>query len=246
MGKPSRETKPQKGEDSRRSRKRKREEAVTDLPDTNDADEDGTGMGMGTRMEGLETNGVAPAVIASADTPTSKAKGKKQRVGDYDMKRAKKDTKVNGRAQEEAVEDDAPYVDPSVAQEPEPELSPTDEIVATTKEDDNEADDEKEVVSSSKNNKKQKKKKRKGKENTAGDGSGHGGGGAPADSGAKTLKTAQDGPKGARFIVFIGNLPYTATTESISAHFHSLQPFSMRHLTLKDSPTGRSKGYAFL
>ncbi|KAJ9630934.1 hypothetical protein H2203_001462 [Taxawa tesnikishii (nom. ined.)] len=47
-----------------------------------------------------------------------------------------------------------------------------------------------------------------------------------------------------RFIVFIGNLPYTATTESITKHFASISPTSVRHLT--DPATGKSKGYAFL
>ncbi|KAI9769423.1 MAG: hypothetical protein M1840_004125 [Geoglossum simile] len=48
-----------------------------------------------------------------------------------------------------------------------------------------------------------------------------------------------------RFIVFIGNLPFTATTASISRHFASLKPASIRHITHKDQPT-KSKGYAFL
>lgn len=51
--------------------------------------------------------------------------------------------------------------------------------------------------------------------------------------------------KAARFIVFIGNLPFTATTESITAHFASVKPKSVRHLTQKDNPT-KSKGCAFV
>jgi nucleolar protein 6 len=47
-----------------------------------------------------------------------------------------------------------------------------------------------------------------------------------------------------RFIVFIGNLPYTATTASIQHHFSKLQPFTVRHST--DKSTGRSRGFAFL
>lgn len=47
-----------------------------------------------------------------------------------------------------------------------------------------------------------------------------------------------------RFIVFIGNLPYTATTLSIRSHFSKLQPFTIRHST--DKATGRSRGFAFL
>lgn len=44
--------------------------------------------------------------------------------------------------------------------------------------------------------------------------------------------------------LFTGNLPYTATTESISEHFQKAQPRSVRHRTEKDS--GKSKGFAFL
>ncbi|KAF7512354.1 hypothetical protein GJ744_001922 [Endocarpon pusillum] len=47
-----------------------------------------------------------------------------------------------------------------------------------------------------------------------------------------------------RFIVFIGNLPYTASTAAIQSHFSKLQPFTVRHSTNKE--TGRSRGFAFL
>jgi nucleolar protein 6 len=47
-----------------------------------------------------------------------------------------------------------------------------------------------------------------------------------------------------RFIVFVGNLPYSATTPAIQSHFFKLQPFTVRHSTNKE--TGRSRGFAFL
>ncbi|KAF2839014.1 hypothetical protein M501DRAFT_1010976 [Patellaria atrata CBS 101060] len=50
--------------------------------------------------------------------------------------------------------------------------------------------------------------------------------------------------KAQRFIVFVGNLPYSATTESIQKHFVKLQPSAVRHRT--DRTTGKSKGFAFL
>lgn len=49
---------------------------------------------------------------------------------------------------------------------------------------------------------------------------------------------------GQRFIVFIGNLPFSATKESITEHFKKIQPFDVRLLTHKD--TGKLKGFAFL
>lgn len=51
-------------------------------------------------------------------------------------------------------------------------------------------------------------------------------------------------PKNQRFILFIGNLPYSATTPQIQSHFIKLAPTSIRHST--DKSTGRSKGFAFL
>lgn len=51
--------------------------------------------------------------------------------------------------------------------------------------------------------------------------------------------------KKVRFIVFVGNLPYTATKESLEAHFAALQPQSIRVATDKGNPT-KCKGFAFM
>lgn len=76
---------------------------------------------------------------------------------------------------------------------------------------------------------------------------------APTEKSATTATTtpaAADDPAAAagaskqRFIVFIGNLPFTATTEGITQHFASIQPQSIRHSTEKG--TNKSKGFAFL
>lgn len=60
--------------------------------------------------------------------------------------------------------------------------------------------------------------------------------------------TTQEGEKQApanqRFIVFVGNLPYSTTDDSLREHFKSLQPFTLRHRT--DPATKKSKGFAFL
>lgn len=48
----------------------------------------------------------------------------------------------------------------------------------------------------------------------------------------------------ARFIVFVGNLPYDTTVDQIKAHFAKILPSSVRHST--DKGTGKSKGFAFL
>ena len=42
----------------------------------------------------------------------------------------------------------------------------------------------------------------------------------------------------------LGNLPFSATTDSITRHFSTLEPQSVRHCTVKE--TGKSKGFAFI
>ena len=44
--------------------------------------------------------------------------------------------------------------------------------------------------------------------------------------------------------LLLGNLPYSATDESVKQHFANLKPMSVRHL--HDKTSGKSKGYAFL
>ncbi|KAK4124942.1 hypothetical protein N657DRAFT_643712 [Parathielavia appendiculata] len=51
--------------------------------------------------------------------------------------------------------------------------------------------------------------------------------------------------KPTRFICFVGNLPYTATVDSVRAHFATLQPTSVRLLTQRDDPS-KSRGIAFV
>ncbi len=45
-------------------------------------------------------------------------------------------------------------------------------------------------------------------------------------------------------MLVLGNLPFSATTNSIRQHFAKVKPSSIRHSTSKD--TGKSKGFAFL
>ena len=51
--------------------------------------------------------------------------------------------------------------------------------------------------------------------------------------------------KPTRFICFVGNLPFTATADSVRAHFATLQPTSVRLLTQRDNPS-KSRGIAFV
>ncbi|EGO51580.1 hypothetical protein NEUTE1DRAFT_149321 [Neurospora tetrasperma FGSC 2508] len=54
-----------------------------------------------------------------------------------------------------------------------------------------------------------------------------------------------NGAKGARFIIFVGNMPYSITADNIKEHFASVHPISVRLLTHRDNPT-KSKGTAFV
>ena len=68
---------------------------------------------------------------------------------------------------------------------------------------------------------------------------------AAGDSGdAEPAQAAIASPTKQRFIVFVGNLPYSTTTPSLETHFAKLKPFTLRHRT--DPKTKKSKGFAFL
>lgn len=51
-------------------------------------------------------------------------------------------------------------------------------------------------------------------------------------------------PKKSRFIVFVGNLPYTATNDSVAAHFDKIHPDSIRHITERSSQGAQAKSGA--
>jgi nucleolar protein 6 len=107
-------------------------------------------------------------------------------------------------------------------------------------------------ATSKKKSKKKKNKNKKSETNGAANGDSKETDGATAADGQ-----AEEATK-TRFIVFIGmspdapikalipsgNLPFTATKESIAQHFQSVSPQSIRLLTHKD--TGKSKGCAFV
>lgn len=70
---------------------------------------------------------------------------------------------------------------------------------------------------------------------------------AAASKKSKKEKKAADKEQtkaAARFIVFVGNLPYDATAEQIRQHFIKIAPTSVR--LSADKKTGRGKGFAFL
>ncbi|KAI0545861.1 hypothetical protein F4679DRAFT_445870 [Xylaria curta] len=65
-----------------------------------------------------------------------------------------------------------------------------------------------------------------------------------ATSAPETEEADPSDPK-KRFIVFVGNLPYSATVPQITTHFSSVHPTSVRLLHQKNDPS-RSRGIAFV
>ena len=63
-------------------------------------------------------------------------------------------------------------------------------------------------------------------------------------NGEPSAKSGDTNDKTHRFILFVGNLPYSATDATLRAHFKKLEPFTLRHRT--DPKTNKSKGFAFL
>lgn len=99
----------------------------------------------------------------------------------------------------------------------------------------------------SKKDKKDKKDKKpkKSKSDTNGTTTENGADSPEADDNEEPETAAAEGAKGTRFICFIGNLPYSATVESITAHFATVHPTSVRMLTERENPA-KSKGIAFV
>ncbi|KAG8415347.1 hypothetical protein J3458_009202 [Metarhizium acridum] len=67
----------------------------------------------------------------------------------------------------------------------------------------------------------------------------------PAPGGASDDAGGAPDAKSSRHIVFVGNLPFTATADSIKAHFASLKPISVRCMKNKDDDKP-CRGIAFV
>ncbi|KKF94273.1 putative RNA-binding protein [Ceratocystis platani] len=70
-------------------------------------------------------------------------------------------------------------------------------------------------------------------------------GGENAEDTDENQDEEHDKKKKERFIVFVGNLPFTAKEEHLRKHFASLEPSSIRLLTSKSDPT-KTRGIAFI
>ncbi|KAK2764776.1 RNA binding protein [Colletotrichum kahawae] len=68
---------------------------------------------------------------------------------------------------------------------------------------------------------------------------------APAPAAEEQEEEPAEGGKREKYIVFVGNLPYTANKESIRAHFSAYNPSAVRCLN-KDNNPNVCRGIAFL
>jgi nucleolar protein 6 len=106
-------------------------------------------------------------------------------------------------------------------------------------------DEATETNGDAKKEKKEKKDKKKKKSKTE---EPQENGAAPKTESADANEAADEdaeGGKADRHIVFVGNLPYTATVATITAHFASLSPISVRCLTKREDPS-QCRGIAFV
>ncbi|KAH7333408.1 hypothetical protein BKA65DRAFT_607604 [Rhexocercosporidium sp. MPI-PUGE-AT-0058] len=145
-------------------------------------------------------------------------------VGDI-PKRSKKERKAERKAKEavEAAANSTAITNPSNAIDAAPKTNGATKNVGDKTEDGEEK--------KSKKNNRNREKKRKGAN------------AAKATNGENIDQDASS--KAARFIVFVGQLPFTATKESVEKHFASIKPKSVRVPTEKGQ-AGKAKGYAFV
>ncbi|TLD07091.1 hypothetical protein PgNI_10672 [Pyricularia grisea] len=162
---------------------------------------------------------VAPVVDAAESDKKKKKKDKKSKK---ESKAKSGDSAADGQGDEE---------------EPKKKRK-RDTEEASAIDDGNQKSDEKKK----KKNKDGKKSKKNSKESATDSNGTNGDAQGGAEEGDEEQQAAG---KNARFIVFVGNLPFTATKEHIEAHFASLKPTSVRLLTDRNDPK-KSRGIAFV
>jgi nucleolar protein 6 len=193
-----------------------------------------------------------PAEVAEV-TESDKKKDKKSKKDKKDKKEKKekkeKKSKKERKASEEPAADD---VEPAtkdtmqrdfIAFDTEPAKESATNGVEASKKD----------KKKSKKDKKKSKKDKKAKKETNGTETATNGDVNGATNGANGATTGEEEDaangetapqKKERFIVFVGNLPFTATKEDLAQHFAKVHPASIRLMT--DKSTGKSKGFCFL
>ncbi|ETS84259.1 hypothetical protein PFICI_02284 [Pestalotiopsis fici W106-1] len=166
------------------------------------------------------------------------------------VKKAKKDKKYNKTREEPVVEEDV--VDLAMTDLDNGKI----EQQQTKKDEQEEPAAENGVAGNDENKSKKKRKKNKkaakeddGEKATNADGEGaendETAAAAVAGSNEGGENNKRQSAKKSRFIVFVGNLPYSATAEDVERHFTAVQPTAIRLLHEKTNPN-KSRGIAFL
>ena len=185
---------------------------------------DGTGKAKVTK----KVKEAKPEPAATEEAP--KVKKEKKDKKDKEDKKEKKDKKDKTEKKEKKDKKSKKSKDaeaPVESESPEPATLPTTEP------------ETKEAANGDKKSSKKDKKKDKKKKTTAA---------TPAEEEAEAEAAPNDDTttaKSNRFIVFVGNLPFSATADMVRAHFATLQPTSVRLLTQRDNPS-KSRGIAFV
>ncbi|KAF3802240.1 putative RNA-binding protein [Colletotrichum gloeosporioides] len=143
-------------------------------------------------------------------------------------KKKKKDKKSKKAKTEETAEEAAAPVEEGVKEEKKSKKDKKKE--AKTKE------EAKPETNGEEKSKKKDKKSKKTKEESAP---------APTPAAEEQEEEPAEGGKREKYIVFVGNLPYTANKESIRAHFSAYNPSAVRCLN-KDNDPNVCRGIAFL
>ncbi|KAK4042185.1 hypothetical protein C8A01DRAFT_44833 [Parachaetomium inaequale] len=223
---------------------KKRERTDEDVADGHDAKPvvkksklDSTGKAEVTKksskVKEAEPDAVATEEVAKPKKEKKDKKEKKEKKDKKDKKRKSKDV-------ETAAESDEPAPTPAPAAPSNPSPS--------TAEPANGADSaDKKTKNKDKKDKKEKKDKKDKKSKPAPSTTTTTDDQTPSSEQQEdpTAETSSSSSKPTRFICFVGNLPYTATAESVRAHFATLQPTSVRLLTQRDDPS-KSRGIAFV
>jgi nucleolar protein 6 len=167
----------------------------------------------------------AAAVAAAADDISGSKKRRRLSDAEPAAKKSKKEKKSSSKKERKEAETNGDEQDPEQQQAGEEAEEKTETPAAEPK----------------KKQKKQKKNKKgkKGSDDAAGEGEQEQQG-ETEDGG-----TAQGPGKKNRYIVFVGNIPYSATVADIERHFSAVQPISVRLLHEKANPT-KSRGIAFV
>ncbi|KAF7562521.1 hypothetical protein G7046_g1597 [Stylonectria norvegica] len=203
--------------ESRKAKKEKRKD-LQDLPEQ-DSDNDNDAED-DSPMADADAQPKPAAAAADADAEKAAKKIKKKEKKEKKQKKQDSDTAAATSTITAAVD-----------------------VVASDKSDDKEPTNGTDAPKKSKKDKKKNKKQKQETDDTTT--TTNGAEPSPEDASAPAAEDDAASSKADRHIVFVGNLPFSATVATITEHFASLSPVSVRCLRNKDDPNP-CRGIAFV